>query len=229
MRQRRPLGFERVVEFLLDHGADLTATTEVADTALHSAVGIASRSVTPERCLQIVRLLVARGIDIHALNEWGSTALDYAKIWRPTDFALHNFLRGASLPPAIPLSLSVQTFVPPTATALPPPSSCDDFPGPSGPPLDGSEFPPTSRDCLSSSSRRGVSPTSRQCFLSTHMRASYVHPLLYWLLSIGFTNELGDLFALVVAAHDMCVLGRLHVLLVACITVVALSIHSFIH
>ena len=58
--------------FLLDHGADLRAPANRGGTGLHWAVG--------GGYLGIVRLLLARGAPLEAINQWGGSPLDYG-LW----------------------------------------------------------------------------------------------------------------------------------------------------
>jgi ankyrin repeat protein len=62
-------GAVKAVQLLLDRGADINATSNSGNTALHAAVSRSDRIVT---------LLAERGADLHATNKSGQTALDVA-------------------------------------------------------------------------------------------------------------------------------------------------------
>jgi ankyrin repeat protein len=65
-------GSPEVVEFLLEHGADLNARDKYGDTPLHYAAAFGH----PET----VRLLLERGTDPNIRNKYGATPLHYA-VW----------------------------------------------------------------------------------------------------------------------------------------------------
>jgi ankyrin repeat protein len=63
-------GRHEVVEFLLEHGADLRDQSDTGGTGLHWAAGGAH--------LSIVQLLIERGAPLEELNQWGGTVLEHA-------------------------------------------------------------------------------------------------------------------------------------------------------
>jgi len=62
-------GRHEVVEFLLEHGADLSDQSGMGGTGLHWAAGGAHVS--------IVQLLIERGAPLEELNQWGGTVLQH--------------------------------------------------------------------------------------------------------------------------------------------------------
>ena len=61
-----------IVEFLLDHGADIHARDDSGNTPLHLAIGFKHQR-------KVVDLLLERGADMGAKNEAGQTACQLAK------------------------------------------------------------------------------------------------------------------------------------------------------
>ncbi|MDP9172020.1 MAG: ankyrin repeat domain-containing protein, partial [Acidobacteriota bacterium] len=70
-------GRQDVVEFLLDHGADLRDPADLGATGLHWAAGAH---------LNIVRLLLQRGAPLEVTNKWGGTVLEHA-VWASVNTA----------------------------------------------------------------------------------------------------------------------------------------------
>jgi ankyrin repeat protein len=69
-------GRVEVAQFLLDHGANATLETKEGKTALH----IVSRGEydSEEHGIGIAQLLLERGVDVHAQDNYFATALHYA-------------------------------------------------------------------------------------------------------------------------------------------------------
>lgn len=77
------------VEFILDKGADLTATNRAGLTALHQA----SKRNNPK----VIELLLKKGADINAVNDLGSTAISVACELGKLDALLALLEKGADL------------------------------------------------------------------------------------------------------------------------------------
>ncbi|MBN2384616.1 ankyrin repeat domain-containing protein [bacterium] len=78
-RKRTPLhyaalvGNEKIIAYLLDHGADIEARDQIKRSTLHWAAAYGR----PEVC----KLLLDRGADKNSEDETGMTAMDYALKW----------------------------------------------------------------------------------------------------------------------------------------------------
>uniref|UniRef100_A0A0G4HEP2 Uncharacterized protein n=1 Tax=Chromera velia CCMP2878 TaxID=1169474 RepID=A0A0G4HEP2_9ALVE len=89
-------GCPAVAELLIDRGANVHATDSNGYTALHHAA-VRVRGSTPLRKLRVAQMLVARGIDVNAVNHFEQTARAIAAndtIGTPADCPLRTFFEG---------------------------------------------------------------------------------------------------------------------------------------
>lgn len=76
------------VRLLLDAGADINATGEDGDTALHRAVAI--------EALDVVQMLIDRGASVEMADAYGETPRDFAEDAK--DLRLRELLRRTTAP-----------------------------------------------------------------------------------------------------------------------------------
>uniref|UniRef100_A0A0G4HXF9 Uncharacterized protein n=1 Tax=Chromera velia CCMP2878 TaxID=1169474 RepID=A0A0G4HXF9_9ALVE len=92
------LGVPNVAALVLDHGIDLHALDQEGGTALHCAVLMPPNSedfgIVPEKKVEILQMLLDRGIDMGQPDINGQTARDLAEKALPTNSPIRQFFLG---------------------------------------------------------------------------------------------------------------------------------------
>jgi hypothetical protein len=94
----------KVIELLLQHGADATATTRNGVNAIMMAANVATReedmtgrNKTQQETIDTIRVLAAAGVDIDAADTQGRAAVHGAALWGLTDVVTFLHQSGADL------------------------------------------------------------------------------------------------------------------------------------